>query len=261
MAMEVNYEEYSSTSSSKHHGWKVEISRRHQERQEMEALEEEIANKYARIDCGLSVGDLTCPRSVKLIKEMDRLRIGPSSEPRYVTYPELQGLCDSDTVPSTVQMLENASDKSAEDSNTNQSRRHLEKVKDSQKTTARRLVTEKLIASMPLVRVGGAGKLDGQNTLHEAPLTGSTTLADGTAVVLASDMSRSMTELSKQTSSLTLGSNTSALQTRPERLVQYDMTIGVDPKKAPTDAELDAEKIDDTGQVSDVAYRDLEQLD
>ena len=39
MAMEVDYEEYASTSSSKHHGWKVEVSRRHKERREMEALE------------------------------------------------------------------------------------------------------------------------------------------------------------------------------------------------------------------------------
>ena len=38
MAMDVEYEEYSSTSSSKHHGWKLEVSRRHRETQEMEAL-------------------------------------------------------------------------------------------------------------------------------------------------------------------------------------------------------------------------------
>lgn len=39
MAMEVEYEEYASTSSSKHHGWKLEVSRQHKERREMEALE------------------------------------------------------------------------------------------------------------------------------------------------------------------------------------------------------------------------------
>ena len=39
MTMEVEYEEYARTSSSKHHGWKVEVSRQHRERREMEALE------------------------------------------------------------------------------------------------------------------------------------------------------------------------------------------------------------------------------
>ena len=39
MAMEVEYEEFASTSSSKHHGWKLEVSRQHKERREMEALE------------------------------------------------------------------------------------------------------------------------------------------------------------------------------------------------------------------------------
>ena len=39
MAMEVEYEEFASTSSSKHHGWKLEVSRQHRERREMEALE------------------------------------------------------------------------------------------------------------------------------------------------------------------------------------------------------------------------------
>lgn len=40
MAMEVEYEEFASTSTSKHHGWKLEVSRQHKERREMEALEE-----------------------------------------------------------------------------------------------------------------------------------------------------------------------------------------------------------------------------
>jgi hypothetical protein len=39
MAMEVEYEEFASTSSSKHHGWKLEVSRQHKEKREMEALE------------------------------------------------------------------------------------------------------------------------------------------------------------------------------------------------------------------------------
>ena len=72
MAMDVEYEEYSTTSSSKHHGWKLEVSRRHRETSEMETLESRIAEEYAKIDQGLSVGDLTAPRAARLVAEMDR---------------------------------------------------------------------------------------------------------------------------------------------------------------------------------------------
>ena len=32
MAMDVEYEEYAATTSSKHHGWKVQVSQQHVER-------------------------------------------------------------------------------------------------------------------------------------------------------------------------------------------------------------------------------------
>ena len=48
MAMDVEYEEYASTSSSKHHGWKCEVSRQHKERREMEDLEARRTRRGAR---------------------------------------------------------------------------------------------------------------------------------------------------------------------------------------------------------------------
>jgi hypothetical protein len=44
-------------------------------------------------------------------------------------------------------------------------------------------------------------------------------------------------------------------------VVEYDVSIGVERKKELSDDELDADMVNDQGHVSDVAYRDLEQLD
>ena len=98
MAMDVEYEEYSTTSSSKHHGWKLEVSRRHRETSEMETLESRIAEEYAKIDHGISVGDLTAPRAARLVAEMDRskrlITNGHIDTHRhYITYPDREGLC------------------------------------------------------------------------------------------------------------------------------------------------------------------------
>ena len=90
MALDVEYEEYASTTSSKHHGWKVETSRRHVERRELEDLEAKIAEVYARIDAGDTVADLTAPAAVKRIKDMDRLGIGHDVG-MYLAYPERRG--------------------------------------------------------------------------------------------------------------------------------------------------------------------------
>jgi hypothetical protein len=123
MAMDVEYEEYSSTSSSKHHGWKLEVSRRHRETQEMEALEARIAAEYAKIDHGISVGDLTAPRATNLIKEMDRsarlpgaIANGPLNDHEgvvmFLTYPDREGLCGA--LP-TLQTLEESERESRRD--------------------------------------------------------------------------------------------------------------------------------------------------
>ena len=90
MAMDVEYEEYAATTSSKHHGWKVQVSQQHVERRELEDLEAKIAAVYAQIDAGDSVADLTAPAAVKRIKDMDRLGIGHDVG-MYLTYPERRG--------------------------------------------------------------------------------------------------------------------------------------------------------------------------
>lgn len=45
--MEVEYEEYASTSTSKHHGWKLEVSRQHRERRELEDIEVRVGTWFA----------------------------------------------------------------------------------------------------------------------------------------------------------------------------------------------------------------------
>lgn len=45
--MEVEYEEYASTSTSKHHGWKLEVSRQHRERRELEDIEVRVGTSFA----------------------------------------------------------------------------------------------------------------------------------------------------------------------------------------------------------------------
>lgn len=255
MAMEVTYEDYSTTSTSKHHGWRVEVSRRHKERQEMDALEVEIANEYARIDCGVSVGDLTCPNATKRIVEMDRLQIGASTEPRYVTYPELQGLCDVLDVdflnidgPENAAMIDQGSDQGSKHALQNSSR-------------GRRALNEKRIARMPLVRVGPDGNSSGEiDAAHATPVEAWE--RNNKAVVLGTggDAVRGSTRGSNASSNNS--SNVLAFPTqRPPRVVEYDVSIGVERKKELSDDELDADMVNDQGHVSDVAYRDLEQLD
>ena len=72
-----------------HHGWKVETSRRHVERRELEDLEAKIAEVY-QIDAGDTVADLTAPAAVKRITDMDRLGIGHDVG-MYLAYPERRG--------------------------------------------------------------------------------------------------------------------------------------------------------------------------
>ena len=48
MAMAMEYEEYAATSSSKHHGWKLEVSRAHKERRDMDDLEVMNAARASR---------------------------------------------------------------------------------------------------------------------------------------------------------------------------------------------------------------------
>jgi hypothetical protein len=168
MAMDVEYEEYSSTSSSKHHGWKLEVSRRHRETQEMEALEARIAAEYAKIDHGISVGDLTAPRATNLIKEMDRsarlpgaIANGPSNDHEgvvmFLTYPDREGLCGA--LP-TLQTLEESERESRRDAAEDEKNARDAKEKKNapsaalaeQKDQHRKTLASRLVDAMPLVR-------------------------------------------------------------------------------------------------------------
>ena len=54
-AMEVEYEEYASTSTSKHHGWKLEVSRQHRERRELEDIEVRVETSRS-LGCYVAYG-------------------------------------------------------------------------------------------------------------------------------------------------------------------------------------------------------------
>ena len=86
--LQVDYEEYASTSSSKHHGYKTEVSERNKHIRELEDIEHALAKIYAEIDCGDQVADLIGGKDVqKRIKELDRRGKTMKGE-KYLTYPE-----------------------------------------------------------------------------------------------------------------------------------------------------------------------------
>ncbi|CAL6445363.1 unnamed protein product [Bathycoccus prasinos] len=86
--LQVDYEEYASTSSSKHHGYKAEVSERNKHIRELEDIELALAKIYAEIDCGDQVADLIGGKDVqKRIKELDRRGKTMKGE-KYLTYPE-----------------------------------------------------------------------------------------------------------------------------------------------------------------------------
>ena len=261
MAMDVEYEEYSTTSSSKHHGWKLEVSRRHRETSEMETLESRIAEEYAKIDQGLSVGDLTAPRAARLVAEMDRSarlianRDNTNERVMYITYPDREGLCGA--LPSLALASSALAPNEREGEVKNASLKDTSSalvetdppdppdrvsVSSSLKSLASRLAD-----AMPLVRV---------NTK-----TNTKTQIDGSP---CDDSRRGARDLCRVVSptapALATGSNRLS---RPNRLVEYDFSIGVDRARELTDAELHerAGAVNRYGEVAETAFRDLNQVD
>ena len=257
MAMDVEYEEYSSTSSSKHHGWKLEVSRRHRETQEMEALEERLAVEYARIDQGLSVGDLTAPRATRLIAQMDRSGRLPGAvtngssrdreEGMFVTYPDREGLCGA--LP-TLDAAFGKGEEARESDSPAEARggRLAALVGKGPLGSARESLASRLVEAMPLIRTRGgdavhaivsadANDRDGGALRRAAaPLNGAEANARGPAPTCAR---------------------------RPDRLVEYDVSIGVDRARRLTDAELNerAGAVNGDGEVVETAFRDLNRCD
>ena len=286
MAMDVEYEEYSSTSSSKHHGWKLEVSRRHRETQEMEALEARIAAEYAKIDQGLSVGDLTAPRATRLIAAMDRsarlpgaIAHGPSRDHdrvMFLTYPDREGLCGA--LP-TLRALEESARESQRDvaedvdvdardakekknASSSSSSAALAKPKDPNRNT----LASRLVDAMPLVRRIDARK-EARGSLVAAETNGDGDGIFDTAVAaFPSRETRLETRLETRGTLVSSSSSSSSAFRRfkrPDRLVEYDYSVGVDRARDLTDAELHerAGAVTVDGDVPETAFRDLNQVD
>ena len=294
MAMDVEYEEYSSTSSSKHHGWKLEVSRRHRETQEMEALEARIAAEYAKIDQGLSVGDLTAPRATRLIAAMDRsarlpgaIAHGPSRDHdrvMFLTYPDREGLCGA--LP-TLRALEESARESQRDvaedvdvdardakekknasSSSSSSSAALAKPKDPNRNT----LASRLVDAMPLVRRVDARK-EARGSLVAAETNGDGDgdgdgdgIFDTAVAAFPSRETRLETRLETRGTLVSSSSSSSSAFRRfkrPDRLVEYDYSVGVDRARDLTDAELHerAGAVTVDGDVPETAFRDLNQVD
>ena len=280
MAMDVEYEEYSSTSSSKHHGWKLEVSRRHRETQEMEALEARIAAEYAKIDQGLSVGDLTAPRATRLIAAMDRsarlpgaIANGPSRDHdrvMFLTYPDREGLCGA--LP-TLRALEESARESQRDvaedvdvdardakekknASSSSSSAALAKPKDPNRNT----LASRLVDAMPLVRRIDARK-EARGSLVAAETNGD---GDGDGIFDTAVAAFPSRETRLETRGTLVSSSSSFRRfKRPDRLVEYDYSVGVDRARDLTDAELHerAGAVTVDGDVPETAFRDLNQVD
>ena len=284
MAMDVEYEEYSSTSSSKHHGWKLEVSRRHRETQEMEALEARIAAEYAKIDHGISVGDLTAPRATNLIKEMDRsarlpgaIANGPSNDHEgvvmFLTYPDREGLCGA--LP-TLQTLEESERESRRDAAEDEKNARDAKEKKNapsaalaeQKDQHRKTLASRLVDAMPLVRrvtqdPNAASEARPERLVAAAEPNGD---GDGDGVfdtAVSAFPSRETRLKSPRGTLVGTASCVSRPLHRPDRLVEYDYFVGVDRARELTDAELHEMKgaVTNEGDVPDTAFRDLNQVD
>jgi hypothetical protein len=285
MAMDVEYEEYSTTSSSKHHGWKLEVSRRHRETSEMETLESRIAEEYAKIDHGISVGDLTAPRAARLVAEMDRSKrlIGLNghidTHRHYITYPDREGLCGAlpslassalepneregertnafpDGVPSAKE-VKNAKDKDAPPFAPASALLETHHTPDRVSVSSRKSLASRLADAMPLVRRNDANvktqigddrsPRDDSRAVGALVASGERRAASARASVSAAAKVR---ELFAHTR-------------RPDRLVEYDFSIGVDRARELTDAELHerAGAVNRDGEVAETAFRDLNRVD
>ena len=223
MAMDVEYEEYAATTSSKHHGWKVMVSQQHVERRELEDLEAKIAAVYAKIDAGDSVADLTAPAAVKRIKDMDRLGIGHDVG-MYLTYPERRGY-DVDYA--------DTNDDGDVDPSEGTARGGERRLGDG--AMARRadpnLRGEDLLRRMPLVKVGGAasGKGSGHGGALPEPEEGSVHVGSNAVVVHRAGAGRDSGDENKR--ALTRTGQVGPAVVRPKREVLYDVSHGVDMKR------------------------------
>ena len=257
MAMDVEYEEYSSTSSSKHHGWKLEVSRRHRETQEMEALESRLAVEYAKIDQGLSAGDLTAPRAAKLIAAMDRSARLPDAiangasrdrgEGMFLTYPDREGLCGALPTLAAFEKGEETRDAKAG------------LVARDPGICSRESLASRLADAMPLMRTRGG------DVIGDAPIgVGQTRSApDDTGVTLHRALAPRDEGSETKTNDVRESLPLAAFSRRPDRLVEYDVSIGLDRARGLTDAELNemAGEVNDDGGVADTAFRDLNGCD
>ena len=297
MAMDVEYEEYSTTSSSKHHGWKLEVSRRHRETSEMETLESRIAEEYAKIDHGISVGDLTAPRAARLVAEMDRSKrlISPNGEidthrHTYITYPDREGLCGAlpslassnllepndavereraafpDGVPGDAKdSVKNAKDAPPFGASPVSALLETHHTPDTVSSVSffekRKSLASRLADAMPLVRrnetnvkndaIGDRSRaIDDSRAVASHLVASGERRADGSARASVSAAETKVRELFAHTR-------------RPDRLVEYDFSIGVDRARELTDAELHerAGAVNRDGEVAETAFRDLNRVD
>lgn len=291
MAMDVEYEEYSTTSSSKHHGWKLEVSRRHRETSEMETLESRIAEEYAKIDHGISVGDLTAPRAARLVAEMDRSKRLIANDTtstlhrHYITYPDREGLCGAlpslassalepndaiereraafpDGVPGDAKEVKNAKDAppfAPIRSALLETHHTPDMVSSVSLFEKRKSLASRLADAMPLVRrndanvkndaIGDRSPRDDSRAVGALVASGERR-ADGSARASVSAAETKVRELFAHTR-------------RPDRLVEYDFSIGVDRARELTDAELHerAGAVNRDGEVAETAFRDLNRVD
>ena len=249
MAMDVEYEEYASTTSSKHHGWKVETSRRHVERRELEDLEAKIAAAYARIDAGDTVADLTAPAAVKRIKDMDRLGIGHDVG-MYLAYPERRGY---DVEYADAEGTGN--DASDDDKTVSLGDGVMVRRADPN------MRGEDLIRRMPLVKVGGEASAKGKRGGGALPEPEEGSVPVGSNAVVLHRAGAGRGSEGENSRALAATGQVGPAVVRPKREVLYDVSHGVDMRRGATDEEKDAAVLDKDGNVPKTAYKDLSLVD
>ena len=285
--MDVEYEEYSTTSSSKHHGWKLEVSRRHRETSEMETLESRIAEEYAKIDHGISVGDLTAPRAARLVAEMDRSKRlitngHVDTHRHYITYPDREGLCGA--LPSLASSALEPNEREGERTNAFPdgvpSAKEVKNAKDAPlfapasallethhtqndrvSVSSRKSLASRLANAMPLVRRNET------NVKTQIYRDRSHLIAiDDSRIAVGALVASGERRAASARASVSAAAKVRELfahTRRPDRLVEYDFSIGVDRARELTDAELHerAGAVNRDGEVAETAFRDLNRVD
>ena len=285
--MDVEYEEYSTTSSSKHHGWKLEVSRRHRETSEMETLESRIAEEYAKIDHGISVGDLTAPRAARLVAEMDRSKRlitngHVDTHRHYITYPDREGLCGA--LPSLASSALEPNEREGERTNAFPdgvpSAKEVKNAKDAPpfapasallethhtqndrvSVSSRKSLASRLANAMPLVRRNET------NVKTQIYRDRSHLIAiDDSRIAVGALVASGERRAASARDSVSAAAKVRELfahTRRPDRLVEYDFSIGVDRARELTDAELNerAGAVNRDGEVAETAFRDLNRVD